>query len=634
MLQALRNKLSGWPSILVLGVCVFAVAFFGIESYFMSHVDTFVAKVGEHEISQQDFQSRVNDLRQQAAQSQGEQFDSSYFEKPEVKRQILDAMVSQQLLQQANTKLGMVVPSEAVRDAIASQPAFQVSGQFNPDAYRATLAAQGMTPGMFEARVRSDLAIQLLPEAISATTIVTDADLDRYLRLRYQQRELRYVALPRPALTDATVADADIDAYYKSHLNDLMSPEQVSVQYLEVNGADLKVADQPDEAQLREQYEKQKQRYVQPEQREVSHILVNVPKNATPEQQKAALEKAQKIAAEATPENFAKLAQANSDDLGSKRQGGDLGWLEKGVANAAFDDALFAMNKGEISKPVLSPDEGYHIIWLRDARSGTAKPFEEVRADIARSWQKDERERLYNEVAGKLADVADKNAGSLEPVAKELNLPLQSTPLFGRHGGEGIAANPKLVAAAFADDVLAQGNNSALIEVAPSHAVVIHLLKHVAAAPKALADVRDDIRQRILDERADAQAKKHADELLVAAQKDGDLAAIAASAHAEVKTVVAERGKQDVPQPILTQAFLLAHPADGKPVWAVVPTEQGAYALVALDKVTDGDVSKVPADARQSLRGQMMDALALGATQEFIEALKARSEIKIASDRL
>jgi peptidyl-prolyl cis-trans isomerase D len=636
MLNSLRNKLSGWPSIVVLGVCVFAVSFFGIESYFMSHVDTFVAKVGDHEISQQDFQARVNDLRQQAMQQQGEQFDSSYFERPEVKRQVLDSMVSQQVLQQANTDLGLVVPNEVVRDSIASQPSFQVNGQFNPDAYRAILAGQGMTPGLFESRVRSDLAIQLLPEAITASTLVTDADLDRYLKLRFQQRDLRYAVLPRPALTDATVADADIDAYYKSHVADFMTPEQVSVQYLEVDGSKLQVAEQPDEKTLRDQYEKQKQLYVQPEQREVSHILVNVPKNATPEQQKAALDKATRLAAEATPENFAKLAEANSDDLGSRRQGGDLGWLEKGVANAAFDNALFSMNKGEISKPVLSPDEGYHILWLRDARSGSAKPFEEVRTAIAADWQKNERVRLYNEEAGKLADAADKNAGSLEPVAKELNLPLLTEQAFGRTGGQGLAGNAKFITAAFSDDVLAQGNNSALIEVEPTHAVVIHLLKHTAAAPKTLADVRDTVRQRILDERADAQAKKHADELLAELQKGGDFAAIAAQANSQLKTVALERGKPDptTPQPILVQAFLLPHPADGKPAWATVPMESGSYALVAVDKVTDGDTTKIPTDQRQALRGQMADAMGTGATMEFIEALKKKTKIQIAADRL
>src|SRR6201991_2095789 len=527
MLQALRNKIHGWPAAIVLGVCVFAVAFFAIESSFVSRVDTYVAKVGDHEISQQDWQQRLNELRQQAAQDPRSPFTAADLEKPELKQRVLDGMISQALLQKANTDLGLTVSDSAIRAAIGSDPGFQVNGQFSPEAYRAILSMQGMSPGMYEAKVRASLATQIIPEAISNTTLVSDADVDAFFRLRLQQRDLRFVELPRPSLTDAAVADADIDAFYKSPIADYTTPEQVSVQYLEVKQSELKVGE-PTDAQLHEFYDKFKQRYAQPEQREASHILINVPKNATPDQQKAALEKAKKIAAEATPENFAKLAAENSDDAGSKRTGGDLGWLKKGVANAAFDTALFGMKKGEITKePVLSPEEGYHIIWLRDAREGDAKPFADVRAQLAADWTKGEGERLYNERAGQLADLAERNPGSLDAAAKELGVEIRTSPMFGREGGEGLAANPKFVAAAFSDDVLNQGNNSSLVQVDKGDAIVIHLSKHAAAAPKNLADIRDVVRQRILDERVHAMAKKQADEIVAQLAKGGDIATLA-----------------------------------------------------------------------------------------------------------
>ncbi|HEY4294348.1 SurA N-terminal domain-containing protein [Luteibacter sp.] len=636
MLQALRNKIHGWPAAIVLGISVFAVAFFGIESYFVSHVDTYVAKVGEHEISQQDWQQRLNELRQQAAADPRSPFTAADLEKPELKQRVLDGMISQALLQQANTDLGLAVSDASVRDAIATDPGFQVDGQFSSNTYRAVLGMQGMSPGMYEQRVRNSLSTQLIPQAISNTTLVSNADVDAFFRLRLQQRDLRFVELPRPSLTDANVPDSEIEAFYKSHIADYTTPEQVSVQYLEVKQADLKLGEPTDE-QLHAFYDKFKQRYAQPEQREASHILVNVPKNATPDQQKAALEKAKKIAAEATPENFAKLAAGNSDDLGSKRTGGDLGWLEKGVANAAFDTALFGMKKGEITKePVLSPEEGYHIIWLRDARDGDAKPFAEVRAQLASDWAKNEGERLYNERAGQLADLAERNPGSLEPAAKELGLEIKTSPLFGHEGGPGIPADPKFVVAAFADDVLNQGNNSSLVQVDKGDAVVMHLAKHNAAAPKALADVTDAVRQRILDERVDALAKKHADELVAELAKGGDVAALA---KVPVRTLAGvDRNKlgslTDVPPAILQQAFTLPHPADGKPSWTSVKTDNGAYALVAVDKVVDGDPSKVEKAQRDALRGQMMDAMAQATTMEYIEALKVRGEIKIAQDRM
>ncbi len=172
---------------------------------------------------------------------------------------------------------------------------------------------------MFEDEVRSSLAVQLLPAAINDSTIASDAQLDQFLKLLSQRRDLRYFLLPRPALEDSTVSDAEIEAWYKAHQADYMNPEQVSLKYVEVVGADLPLAAEPSDDELRKRYASEKQRFVQPEQRLVSHILINVPANATPEQQKAALAKAEKIAAEANPGDFAKLAEQDSQDLGSRR---------------------------------------------------------------------------------------------------------------------------------------------------------------------------------------------------------------------------------------------------------------------------------------------------------------------------
>jgi peptidyl-prolyl cis-trans isomerase D len=414
-----------------------------------------------------------------------------------------------------------------------------------------------------------------------------------------------------------------------------MAPEQVSVHYIEVNAADLKADHPPTDDDLRKRYEDEKQRFVQPEQRLVSHILIDVPKNATPAQQKAALAKAQKIAAEATPQNFAKLASQDSTDLGSKRQGGDLGWLEQGVTNKAFDDALFSLKKGQISQPVLS-DEGYHIIWLRDVRAGQAKPFEEVRGQLEQEAVAAERERKYNEVAGKLADQTYQNPSSLEPAAQALDLPIKSTGLFTREGDKsGIAANAKVAKAAFSDDVLVQGNNSGLVDLGNDHSVVIHVDKHVPAAERPLAEVRDAIEKDILDERVAAAASKRANELLARLEKGESMDAVAASAGAAVQDAKeALRVQEGLPEQLRDQAFLLPHPKDGKPQFAAVALPEGAYALVAVDKVQDGDLSKVTPEQRKMLRQSMLAAYGSVATEAFIDALKAKTEIKIAKERM
>jgi peptidyl-prolyl cis-trans isomerase D len=628
MLQAMRNKMHGWPSIILLGVCVFAMSLFGMESYFTSRDSSYVAKVGKHDIDQRAFQDRVNQLRQQASAEQGEHFDASIFEKPETKQHILDGMIDEQLLLQANADWGLRVSSQAMRDYIASIPAFQVNGQFDGTSYRAWLASQRKTPEMFENEIRSSLAIQLLPSAIKDSTIASDAQIDRFLSLLTQRRDLRYFQLPRPELADSTVSDTEIAAWYKAHQADYMNPEQVSVKYIEVNGADLPLAAALDEDDLKKRYANEKQRFVQPEQRLVSHILINVPTNATPEQQKAALAKAEKIAAEANPGDFAKLAAQDSQDLGSRRQGGDLGWLEKGVTNAAFDSALFALQKGQISKPVLSSD-GYHIIWLRDIRSGESKPFEEVRDQLVKEATTAQRDRTYNEVAGKMSDNTYQNPTSLEPASVALKLPIKTTALFSRKGGEGVAANPKVIAAAFGDDVLVQGNNSGLIDLGNNHSVVIHVDQHVPAVAKPLAEVRADVQQKILDERVAATSKKQADEALARLRKGESMTDVAKSLNASITTVGEVVRRAQMPAPLLTQAFLLPHPVANKPQFAVVDMQDGSYMLLAVDKVQDGDLSKVLPEQRTALRQQMAQASGYEATRELINQLKAKTEIKI-----
>jgi peptidyl-prolyl cis-trans isomerase D len=635
MLQSLRDKMQGWPAIVVLGVAVFAMSFFGIEGYFSSQAENFVAKVGKREISQQQYQDTINRIRQQQRAQMGDQFDPSLFDKPEFKQQIVDELIGQQVVLQANEDLGMRVSDQAVREAIASNPAFQVDGQFNADMYRAQLAAAGMTPDMFQSNIRTSLESSLLPDAISGSTIVTQADIDRYLDIKLQRRTIRYFILPRQTPADSQVTDAQVQDYYKAHQADFMNPEQVSLKYIEVNAADLKSdTPPPSDEELQKRYQDEIAHFGLPEQREVSHILINVPKNATPDQQKAALAKADKIAAQATPENFAKLAQQDSDDLGSKLTGGDLGWLQKGMTNAAFESAMFSLQKGQISKPVLS-DEGYHIIYLRDVRSGQTKSFAEVRDQLIKEATAADHDRAYNDAAGKMTDLTSQNPGSLEPAAQGLQLQIKETPLFGREGGEGIAANPKVIAAAFSNDVLNSGNNSSLVDLSKADSVVVRLDKHVPASPKPIAEVHDAIVQKILDTRIADAAHQKADTLVQRLDKGEDMATVAQAEHADLQTAnQAQRVQQGVPQPILDQAFVTPHPATGKSQYADVSLDHGSYAVLAVDKVEGGDLSKFTDDDRRQLYRQMMQVYGGVETQGFIDMLKSKAKIQIAKDRM
>jgi peptidyl-prolyl cis-trans isomerase D len=640
MLQFIRNLFKSWIVIALFGVVVvIAFLFFGIEGYFSQSNATWVAKVDGHEISQQDFQTAFNNYRQSQMSQPGNTVDASEFEKPAVKQKVLDLIINRQLLLNENDKLGVRVPDSAVRAEIASFPVFQVNGVFDSSTYLSYLAQQGKTAGDFQDSIRADLASREIPQAVAGTAFATKAEVDAFLRLQLQQRDFSYVDLPppAPAAAQGDVTAAQIADYYKAHQHEFMIPEEVSVNYIDLDAATMDVKPDLSDKALQALYAKDKARFVTPSQWEVAHILVKLPAKPTAAEKQAALAKAEKIGAlaKAPGADFAKLAEQYSDDLGSKRQGGDLGWLQKGDAGPEFQAALDKMQKGDISAPVLTSD-GYHIIDLRDLRAGRTESFAQVRDQLAAEAQKDARKDAYRDIGGKLTDMIYNDPTSLQPAAKKLGLTVQTTPLFGRDGAKtGIASDPKVVKAAFSDIVLVQGNTSDPIDLGTDHMLVLHLDKHVAAAPKPLALVSDQIKQDIIQQRVNATAKAAADAAFAKLQAGTKLDALAQAAGQTVKQETGVlRNAQGLDPALLKSVFTLAHPAQGAVTQALVPLKDGHFALVSLTAVKPGDPATVPAEAHTFLREQMARAFGGADLEAFIAELRKHAKIEVEPQRL
>ncbi|HEV7491758.1 MAG TPA: SurA N-terminal domain-containing protein [Rhodanobacteraceae bacterium] len=635
MLKVLRGKKSSLLIKIVLVVITIGFSFWGIESYLFTRVDSSVATVNGTEISQDQFRQRFDENRQRMMQMMGGAVDASYFERPEMKRQVLDQLINEQLLLDANRKLGISVTNERIKQEILGIPAFQKDGKFDPDTYKALLQAQNMTPLSFDDRVRQSLSVRELPDQVGSTVLITDAALDTYLRLHDQRRDFRYIKLDKPAADDAPVTDDEVQAYFKDHAQEFVTPERVALEYVELDGSKLDVATSADDATLKDRYEKEKTRFVSPEQRLASHILIKVSGKGSPEDQKQALAKAEAIAKDVkSGKDFAAAAKQDSADLGSKNQGGDLGWLEKGTTDEAFEGALFAMKKGDISDPVLT-SEGYHIIQLRDVRPGTTRSFEDVKPELSKEFAGTERERIYTEKAGRLTDLTYQDPSSLDSAAKELGLAVQKTDLFARRGGAGIAANPNVLKAAFSDTVLVQNNNSDPIELAPNHIAVVRVAEHKPATPKPLDEVRDQVRAKVLAERAAKKAKTRADELFAALGKGQSLDDIASANKLKIeKQQDIGRDAVNVDSAIVTAAFALPRPQADKPQRQLVPLGSDSYALLQLDSVVDGDPSKLDAKTKDAARNTLAESIGTTATREFVDALRADAKVRVSEDRL
>ena len=635
MLQALREKTSGLIAKIVLGVLIFVFSFFGIESYFQARNQTWLAKVGDKEVTQDQFNDEMNNRRQQMLQQSGGTADLSFLERPEMKQQVLKQLVDQEVLLAANAKYGVTVPDQFVRDAILQTPQFQTDGKFDPNLYKSFLAGRRWTATQFDDLMRRDMSWRTLPVEVNGTAVVTPRDIDNYIKLRDQTRDLRQVTLEKPSSADIKIEDAAIENYYKQNASQFMTAEQVSLEYVEIDAAALNVDTTPDESALRERYEKDKSRFITAETRLASHILVQA-KGSDAEAQKKALAKAQELAALVKGgKAFADVAKQNSEDLGSKAQGGDLGWLNKEDTDAAFGDVLFALKKGDISDPILS-GEGYHVIQLRDVRERKEKTFDEVKGELAKTMGETERERRFNDTAGKAVSAASRNPSSLDDAAKVVGVELKKTELFSRAGGTGIAANPAVVKAAFSNEVLTNRVNSDAVDLDANKKLIVRLADHKPAEAKPLDSVKEEIRTRLVDAEVAKRAKESADALIARLEKGETLDAIATEL--KLKTVESKgtgRSAANLDAALVAAGFKAARPAQGKTTYVAVPLLGGSsYALLALDAVHEGDVAKVDDAARDAARTQLQNQYGSANVIQFIDSVRQEIKPQIEFERL
>ena len=649
MLQTLREKTSGWIAIVILGLLIVPFAFFGVNNYFSSRVDTWVARITTKpgwfgsdfgaktlDISPDEFRTRFEQYRQQMRTQQGAKFDPSTFDTPTTRRQVLDQMLQEDLLATAAQQDGLVLPDRQLQEMIMAMPAFQASGKFDPLQYEAALADRQMSPLQFQARMRQDALTQILPSEIVASGFASDADMDTYLRLSAQKRDLRFLEISAPANAATPPTEAAIAAWYNAHAAQYRSPERVALEYLELDAASLTLPTNVDEATLRQRYDDQKNRYIEPEQRLASHILIKLPANATAAQDKAVQARAAALAAQARAPgaDFAALARANSDDIGSKGLGGDLGWLSPGVTLKPFETALYALKPGQVSDPVRTT-EGWHVIWLRDVRPGKQIPFEQVRPQLLQESLQAERERVFSDLSGKLVDLTLKDPTTLGPAARTLGLTVQKTAPFTRAGGTGIAANPLVQRAAFAPAQLDDGNTSDPIQISPNHIVVIRVAQHQLAKQMPLAAVRDRVIADIQADQLATVARSTADALLARANKGETLDALATANGGQAQTATAiDRNASTPAAEIVATAFRLPRPQNGHVTAGLAKLATDRYALVEVSRVVDGDPRLMDAATRSTQRKEYGQVRGEVEARAYVDALRKRFPVQVAAERL
>lgn len=629
MLQAIRDRVTGVVAFIILGLLAVPFLFFGVESYINTVPQDAVAVVGEEEITVNDFQADFARYRAQLRQQQGDQYDEIATNQPTVRREFLEEMIDQALLRQHALAVGLAVSDQALLDLIREIEAFRIGNQFSPEAYRQALAASGLTARGFEQEVRQDLLTRTVPTAISGSAVVTEKEIDRMLTVQDEQRTIKVAEFPREDYAEQVVIEpAEIEAYYTENQSRYMTPELVSLRYVELKADDLTEGLSLSEIELRQRYDAAQARFLSPELRRASHILLEV----TDERDDAATRAlAETLVSQLNEgDDFAGLAETYSADPISADAGGDLGWIEPGQMMAGFEQALYELNNpNDVSSPVKTRF-GWHIIRLDEIRPPEGLSFEEARDQIEAEYIEQESEALYIELSERLVDLIFADDTTLEPVSAELGLEIQITEPFGREGGEGVAAEPAVIQAAFADRVLLDNAASDPIEIDRNHMVVVILNEYTERQPIPLEDVSATIEAQLAQAALNEAAQQAAESFLDTFASEESVAE-RAQLFSESQTM--GRNNFQYGPDFSRDLFRLPPPAEGAPSLTVLPTSSG-FAVVELQSVTPGDPTQAANQSRDMMRQQILFSQIGYEINALMEWLRENTEINVVEDRL
>jgi peptidyl-prolyl cis-trans isomerase D len=630
MLQYIRARAQGLIAWIIVGFIALTFALWGVQEYLGGGKDVPVAQVDNTAISAAQLQSAVAQQRQRLQEMLGPNFRPEMFAEAPMREAVLQSLIEREVLVQAAVDGGLWVSDAQLASVIRAIPAFQgEDGQFSSAAYERALRLQGYTPQGFEAELRRDLLVSQFQSAVSTTDFATPSEVQHYMRLQNQKRDFGYLLVPVSRFTSkVAVSETEAKAYYEANQAQFTEPERVKAAYVELSvdtlARDVKVTD--DEAQA--YYAAHPEEFATPEERRARHILFRVAADAD----QATVEMARKQAEEALAQiragkDFAELAREQSEDPGSAKQGGDLGFFGRGVMDPAFEQAVFALDKGGVSEPVRSTF-GFHIIKLEDLRGGEVKPFAAVREAIQTRLRQDQARQRFYEAADQLANLSYEHPDELRTVAEELGLPLQQSGYLSREHGEGLFANAQLRQAAFSNEVLEGGNNSEPVELGSDHLVVLRVADRQPAAVRPLADVRDQIDASLREEKARAAAAEAAEQTEQALLKDKtDPVTYAKNNGYEWKRQEIQRNDTKVPAAVTQLAFRMPRPQGGSSVErASLPSND--LVVVVLFQVTEGEV---PANAEAP---QLERANAEALYQGVVETLRAQSKIRVNRDQL
>ena len=557
--------------------------------------------------------------------------DAKLLDSPQARYNTLERLMRERVLDVAATKLKLITSDSRLAQYLQQDPNIaslrKPDGTLDVERYRQLLAAQGMSAETFEAQVRADLSSRQVMGGLSTSAFATPVQSDVALKALFERRE---VQIARFATADfqskVVLSDADLEAYYQRNTAKFQAPEQANIEYVVLDVETIKKNLVLNEADLKTYYDQNRTRLAGDEERRASHILISAAKTASEADRKQARAKAEELlaAVRKAPDSFADVARKNSQDPGSAANGGDLDFFRRGAMTKPFEDAAFALNKGDISG-VVESEFGYHIIRLTDIKAPKIPTFEEMRPKLEADLRKQQAQRKFAELAETFTNAVYEQASSYKAVAEQMKLEVQTANNLSRTpavGVTGVLAQPKFLSAIFSADAVEKKRNTEAVETGPSQLVSGRVLQYTPAHTQPLAEVKELVRSRLLAERAAELARKEGERQLAAWRAQPASAQLPAA-------VTLSRDETQQQQPKLIEAALRADTAS-LPAWVGVDLGAQGYAVVRVNKVVPRAAETEATNAKNLAQYNQLWSAAEGFAYYDVIKARLKAEIKAA----
>ncbi|MEO9524862.1 SurA N-terminal domain-containing protein [Marinobacter alexandrii] len=615
MLQDIRENAQGTIAKIIIGLLIVSLSIWGMDAIIGGFSgEPEVATVNGEDITEREF-LRLVQMESQRRLSRMDSPDPSLLNEDQIRKDVLESLIQQQVLIQDADSQGLALTDADIDALITQMPQFQVEGQFNRDRFVSTVRNMGMGVAEFREAMRKQYVVNQIRAGIVQSGVAANENVSHLLRIQNQTRDFRVVTVPESAVAgQVEITEDEVQAFYDDNSSAFKQPEQVDAAYITLSLGALAESIEISEDELQAYYETRADDLAR-EERRAAHILIEDGEDA--DQTMATLQ--QKLADGAS---FADLAQEYSIDTVSAEEGGDLGYAGRGVYNGAFEEALFALEEGEVSEPV-ETSFGVHLIKLEDVRRSDVPPLSEIEGQLRSELARERAEERFAEIRTQLADSAYA-ADDLAGPAEELGLEVREAKGITRNGGTAPFDHEGLVRQLFSTDVVEDGYNTELIDVGDNVSVVARVREYRDAQQLALEEVAADVRASLKAQETRAALSKRAEEIIAGLESGQSLSELGAGDW--VRYEAKSRNDQDAGAAVMRAVFSLSRPAEGEVSYGQSVSGSSA-AVVALDGVNEGAVDETSAEFGQleeflaSLEGQRE----YGAYQQF---LRNRAEVE------